>query len=401
MRLVRCGSNSVSLLSRSSLRVRHLSGAALNDLVTVCDGAGSSFVGRVVEIGRDSCLVRVCSGEHFIRSGDLQVWLGSDELELPLEPPPVAPELRSRTIFKTGIAPVDALFPLQHGQSVFLAGVSLRESFPFVSSLVQGALADRQWPCMIALDMAGSESRTVRRMWNRFGLEGEGLFISDSRDHLYQSMTPLRLGFEAALVHASEGRDVFMVILDIESWFRFYQEDLALRGSYRSRAGALNGFRSRLCSRVQLLRGRRGRGTGAALLSERKIAGLPAELLALRDLFDGCLILRGDGALSLSGSVPQPPRGTDSSVEYARVLRRQCKDLAEKLREKRRDEYPLTPQETAFASALHDFLSDLRPREGGADEIWRILSLLPESAINRVPVSLMREHGGDAAGEIR
>ena len=213
-------------------------------------------------------------------------------------------------------------------------------------------------------------------------------------------MTPLRLGWEAAIGRADEGRDVFLMVLDLESWARFYQEDLALRGYYRSRAGALNGFKNALSTHMQLLYGHKGRITAAMLLSERKVAGLPSELLALRDLFDGVLILRGDGSLSLNGYTPQLPRGMDRSVEYARLLRRQCKELRAELKRRRLDEYPLSDEERAFERALHEFMSDLAPRaDASPQRVWQILSLMPESRINRVPLSLLREYSRNDGGE--
>ncbi|MGN0839105.1 MAG: hypothetical protein ACI4NN_08535 [Pyramidobacter sp.] len=400
MKLIRCGSDAVNVLTPSSLWVQHLPGAAINDLVTVETDEGDSFVGRVVEVGRDSCHVRICDGEHVLCRNSLRVWLGSDETELPAVPPPVPSVPVRRTIFKTGVAPVDALFPLQRGHSVFLAGVTLRQSLPFISSLLQGAVADHQWPCMISLDTTKNESQAIHNIWNSFGLEDEGLFVSDSRDQLYQTTMPLRRGFEAAAARADEGRNVFLTLLDLESWFRFYQEDLALRGQYRSRESALYGFKNAVWSYMQLLFGHKGRITVLALLSERRVAGMPSELLVLRDLFDGFLELRRDGSLSLAGYMPQPPRGSDRAVEYARLLRRQCKDLQQLLLEKQRDEYPLTEQEQAFSSALHQFLSDLGSRPSAdTGRIWQILALLPESELNRVPLSLLREHCRQTAQE--
>lgn len=400
MKLLRRGSNNVSFLSASSLWVERLAGASLNDLVTIRDDSGDSFVGRVVEVQNDRCHVRICDGEHSLCRDSLQVWLGSNELELPVEPPLAASRLTRRSVFKTGIAPVDALFPLQHGHSIFVAGVSLYRSLGFFSALLHGALSDHQWPCLISLDTSKNEAEEIRRIWDHYGLEDEGLFVSDSRDQLYQIMTPLRLGWEAAISRANEGRDVFLMVLDLESWARFYQEDLALRGYYRSRAGALNGFRNALSTHMQLLYGHKGRITVAVLLSERKVAGLPSELLALRDLFDGVLILRGDGALSLNGYTPQLPRGMDRSVEYACLLRRQCKELRAELKRRRMDEYPLSEEERAFDRALHEFLSDLEPRaDASPQRVWRILALMPESRISRVPLSLLREYGRNDGGE--
>lgn len=393
MKLIRCGSDAIRVLMPSSLWVQHLSSAAINDLVTVETDAGDSFVGRVVEVNSDGCHVRICDGEHVLCRDKLRVWLGSDEVSLPAVPPFVSTVPVKRTIFKTGIVPVDALFPLQRGHSVFLAGVTLRQSLPFISSLLHGALADHQWPCMISLDTTKNEAQAIHRIWNNFGLEGEGLFISDSRDQLYQTTAPLRRGFEAAMARADEGRNVFMMLLDLESWFRFYQEDLALREQYRSHESSLYGFKNLVWSYMQLLYGHKGRITVLSLLSERKVAGMPAELLVIRDLFDGCIVLCRDGALSLDGYMPQPPRGTDHTVEYARLLRRQCKDLQRRLQEKQRDEYPLTAQEKDFSAALHQYLSDLEWKTSDeSGRIWQILSLLPESELNRVPISLLREH---------
>lgn len=393
MKLLRRGSNNVSSLSASSLWVEHLVGAALNDLVTIQNGSGDSFVGRVVEVQDNRCHVRICDGEHSLCRDSLQIWLGSNELELPAEPPLAASRMTRCSIFKTGIAPVDALFPLQHAHSIFVAGVSLYRSLGFFSALLHGALSDHQWPCLISLDTSKNEAQKIRRIWEHYGLEDEGLFVSDSRDQLYQSMTPLRLGWEAAIGRANEGRDVFLMVLDLESWARFYQEDMALRGYYRSRAGALNGFKNALSTQMQLLYGHKGRITVAMLLSERKVAGLPSELLTLRDLFDSVLILRGDGALSLNSYTPQLPQGMDRSVEYARLLRCQCKELRSELKRRRMDEYPLSKEERAFDCALHEFLSDLESRANASPQrIWQILALMPERRISRVPLSLLREY---------
>ena len=250
MSLTRRGSDNITSLSDSSLYVENLSGVSLNDLVTISDRSGDSFVGRIVEIEGDRCHIRICDGKHALSREGLQVWLGSSEFMLPAEPPRVASSLTRRSVFKTGIAPVDALFPLQHGQSVFVAGVSLRDSLPLTASLLHGALSDNQVPCLISLDTSKNEEKDIRKMWNRYGLDDEGLYVSDSRDQLYQSMTPIRMGFENARRLAQEGRDVFLMILDLESWFRFYQEDLALRGFFRSRRSALYGFKNQF---VQLL----------------------------------------------------------------------------------------------------------------------------------------------------
>ena len=393
MKLARSGSNNVSALSRSSLWVEHLSGVVLNDIVTVENGSGDSFVGRVVAVERDRCQIRICDGQHSLNRDSLQVWLGSNEVNLPVVPPMTDSGYSRRSLFKTGIAAVDTLFPIQHGQSVFIAGVSLHGSLQFLSSLFHGALYDNQWVSLISLDTSKNEVEEMRLLWDDLGLDIDGLFMSYSNEHLYQSLTPLRLGFQSAISQACEGRDVFLVVADLESWFRFYQEDLALRGCYRSRYGALNGFRNYVSRMMELLRGHKGRITTTVLLSERKIAGIPSELMALRDLFDSFLLLRRDGSLSLNGYGPQPPRGMDRSVEYSQMLRRQCKDLRNYLRQKNYNEYPLTDQERAFSRELQRFMSDLESHsDHPSDRLWKILALLPESYLNRIPLTLVREY---------
>lgn len=397
MKFIRMGSNSISELTPTSLWVEGLPGAKLNGLVTIENDEGESFTARIIQIRNDRCLIRICDGQHRLNRGSLRVWLGSTDPQFPGISSGALKYERTPTIFRTGIAPVDALTPIQHGQTILLAGVTLRQTYPFVSSLLQGALRDRQTPCLISLDTTKNETTSVHQLWDSFGLQNEDLYVSDSRDQLHQSVTPLRLGFRAAIEHAESGRDVLLVILDLESWFRFHQEDLALRGCWRSRPAAMNSFRNALTSRLQLLDGHPGRITTLVVLSERKVAGFPSELLTLRDLFDVSLTLRGDGALSLRSWSPQPPRGIDRAIENARLLRRQTRELYEEIRARQREEYPLTEHEKNFMEALHDFLGDLRPNPTGRGErIWQILSLLPEDAVGRLPVSLLRENGRSA-----
>ncbi|MDY3868676.1 MAG: hypothetical protein SOZ52_04845 [Pyramidobacter sp.] len=392
MKLTRSGSDNISALSRSSLWVESLSGVVLNDVVTVDNGCGETFVGRVVAVEKNRCQVRICDGHHSLNRSSMKVWIGSDEIYLPVTPPLHAAHGIRRSIFKTGIAPVDTLFPIQHGQSVFIAGVTLQRSLPLLKSLFRGALNDNQWTSLISLDTSKNETEDMRSLWDGLGLNAEALFMSYSNERLYQSMTPLRLGFEKAISQAREGHDVFLAVADIDSWFRFYQEDLALKGYYRSRYSALNGFRNYISRFMELVRGYKGRITLAVLLSERKIAGIPSELMGLRDLFDSFLQLRRDGGISLSGYAPQPPRGIDRSVEYAQMLRRQCKDLYAYLREKSFNEYPLTEQERHFSRELYSYMGDLTSDfDHSADRLWNILSILPEKRLNRIPLTLVRE----------
>lgn len=45
-------------------------------------------------------------------------------------------------------------------------------------------------------------------------------------------------------------------------------------------------------------------------------------------------------------------------------------------------------------------MSDLAPRaDASPQRVWQILSLMPESRINRVPLSLLREYSRNDGGE--
>ncbi len=391
MKLARIGASQISDLSQAFLWVENLPGLSLSDLVTIEESSGRTSLGRVVAIEEGRCQIRICDERGEIGRDSIIVWADSSETELPVEPL-VTLESRSLVPLRTGLTAVDSLFPFQRGQSLFLESRSWRGTFPLLFGLIQGALYDKQLVSVIALDTSQEERKDLEELWHDLGLEKEGLFISKSGRPLHQELLPLQRGVQRAIAQADEGRDVFLLIVELEAWHRLFEEDQVLRGNFHSHRGSLAAFRGELCRFLDLLRNSKGRITVMTILSERLSSGVSSPLASLKDLFDGVLVLESDGALSMDSYTPAIGRGYGKDFEYAPLLRRQIKDLLAQFQEKERAAIALSGTEKKFLRALKRSLADLRVKsQSSFDEIWQILSILPEEQLSRIPLSLLRE----------
>ncbi len=391
MRLARIGATQISHLSHAFLWVENLTGVALSDLVTIQESSGRISFGRVVAIEKGRCQIRICDERGEISRDNIVVWADSTETELPVEPQ-LTLESRSLVPLRTGITALDGLFPFQRGQSLFLESRSWRGTFPLLFGLVQGALYDQQWVSVVALDSSRDEQRDLEGLWRDLGLEKEGLFLSRSGRPLHQALLPLQRGVQRAIARADEGRDVFLLILELEAWYRLFEEDQVLRGNFHSHRGALTAFRGELCRFLDLLRSSRGRITAMTVLSERLASAVASPLVSLKDLFDGVLVLDRHGALSMESYTPAIGHGHGKDFEHAPLLRRQIKELLAQFLEKEKAGLTLSEAEQNFLWALNRCLADLTVKERSSfDEIWRVLCLLPEERLSRIPLSLLRE----------
>lgn len=391
MKFARVGTRHINELSYSSLWTEQLPGVSLGNLVTIVEDSGQESIGRIVAIENGRCQIRLADENGTISRENVSVWAGSREIELPLSPA-YKLSTSSNVPFRTGIGAVDSLFPIQKGQSILLKGWSWNGSMSFLSNLIQSAVESGQSVQILVLDASQSEENDIRMLLEKQGLSLDCLSISNCGHPLYQSLSPVQSGFHQAFVQADDGKDVFLLVLELQSWFRLFQEDLVLRGLFHTQRGSVTAFRSELSRCLDLLLNHVGIVTSAIFWSEQisGTAGI-SPLFPVKDLFDGFFVIENDGSLAMEGFTPPMPDCHGADFAYAHLLRSQIKESLQTILRKEHSGDPLSSLERCFCEKIHDFLCTLQVgKKTVSEEIWQIIGMLPESKLSRIPISLLR-----------
>ncbi|EEX48773.1 MULTISPECIES: ATP synthase F1 subunit alpha [Jonquetella] len=392
MSLSRVGSRRISRLEGTVLWVDGLRSAHLNDLVTVVNGRGEQFIGRVTALHGRQTRVRLDDAFPGMSPDDLTVWLGADEPDLPSKLP-VLVDQAERTLvpFSTGVPALDALFPLYRGDRILLTAPTQEAGLWTASRLLYDATSDGQTPLYVAIGTPRSALAEIRGSWDDLGLDENNLFAAPCDATAFRSLAPLRAGAVRAVELAQSGQPVCLIIRDLDAWFDLYQEKLLLRGAVRSVRGALNSFHGMVCQILDMAYQWRNRLTVVALLSDWADRGSPSPLWGLRAYFDLAVHITRSETVGLDGETSHW-RDTPQRTEAA-WLRRQFKALSAEISSLRRwgDEVP--PDLASFQSKLNAFLA-LRHAPEGRTPVslaWEVLSWVDEERLRKIPRPLLRD----------